>query len=576
MIQVLFFLRFRTQLRRTRPQLILQLEKAIVEALEGAGAIVEHKHRIITGYFNKQALGIWLTIITFLEEITALLGEADSELYGYSLVVSEDLEDYVQGWIGSNLAALSGGSRIWCERSVQPFLSPYVDFDGPAELASPEPPLPAFLTTYVQMKRFGLSSEGISESLQQRSGMKDKMLHILRYGAATNAVLVGPAFMGKRVALYRFCAEALGEIPPMILRFSPRKSLGALADMYSPPVRGLLEGHAVPEVLGELEGLQHVLFQERLMDEYSGYLLVQGRRFFTQLVRAYMTVVQDLERVPILILEDLHLADETMTDLVLDACAGFETLKVYGIYSYDPASEATPLDSLREDLCRWDPLLPKTLHFSKEYYIPLQSPLMSRDLWEVAYAARLLKPYFPGFLFPQLFQEAESTSAMALRAFTILARLGLIDVIEDPAPRFPRFTHLAEAWLGERKDHIRTFVRKRLLGWVLQGLLRPCFGLLEILAALDGQGDDNLVLNAVYGDVITGAYQGIQQAIKANCFETVVGVDKGPQLIYIFTTLKALIHGTEGEIHEAFTRPAPLEVLFSGYQIHILVNLTAY
>ncbi|MDR0721346.1 MAG: hypothetical protein LBF75_00955 [Treponema sp.] len=606
MIHVLFFLRFRTQLRRTRPQLTFQLEKAIIEALEAAGGKVEHKHRIITGYFDKHALGIWLNIITLLEGITALLDEADSELYGYSLVIGEDMEDYEQGWIGSNLAAKSGGSRMWCALSVQPLLSPYVDFEdlpseplNPTEAAAALAPPLSFHTAYVQVKRLGPPAQSdpglIPDTARIRDNfpVKDKIVHLIRYGATKNVVLVGPAFMGKREGLYRFCAETLGDIPPLTLRFGFRKSLGCLADMLSPPIRALMEGHIEDALLEELDGLKSILFYERLMDEYSSYLLKKGSLFFKKVVAAYIATVQYRKRVPILILEDINNADDTMTQLVLDGCNALEDkppLHIYGTYSYEAATpdppsleaasafskESTDTENINRHLRRWEAVFPKTLRFPQEYYPAPKHPEMPRDLWEVAYAAHLLTPYFPGILFPQLFEEEESTSAMALRAFTMLSNRGVIDIIEDPVPRIPHFTRLAETWLGERKEHIRGFVRNRLLAWVLQGKLRSCFGMLEILAALDGQGDDGLVLNAIYGDVIAGAYQGIEQAIKENRFEAVVGPHKGPPLFYIFTTLKALIHGNEAEIQEAFIRPAPLEIIFSGYKMHILVNLTCY
>ncbi|MDR1985440.1 MAG: hypothetical protein LBP88_00520 [Treponema sp.] len=604
MIQVLFFLRFRTQLRRTRPRLTFQLEKAVIEAFESSGGKVEHKHRIITGYFNKHALGIWLTIITLLEKIIALLDKADAELYGYSLVVSENLEDYELGWIGSNLAALLGGTRIWCALSVQPFLSPYVDFEAPPakprKRANQDRPgaLPVcFITGYVQIKRLGPPAEPgparVPEAPHTQSSfpVRDKILHIIRYGAATNVVLVGPAFMGKREGLYRFCAETLGDIPPLILRFGLRKSVGYLADILSPPIRAFLEGPVAADLLDELDGLQRILFYERLMDEYSRYLLQKGSLFFKKTASAYIAAVQYRNRIPILILEDIHNADDTMTQLVIDACKSLgdtPELHIYGTYSYEmpdaPAPDAAPafpkesrnMEKINQRLRCWEAVFPKTLRFPQEYYAPRKNPEMPQDLWEVAYAADLLKPYFPGALFPQLFEEEESTAAMALRAFAMLSSRGVLDVIEDPAPRIPHFTRLAEAWLGERKEHIRGFVRNRLLAWVLQGKLRACFGMLEILAALDGQGEDGLVLNAIYGDVITGAYQGIEQAIKENRFEAVVGPDKGPTLFYIFTTLKALRHGDEAEIQEAFIRPVPPAITFSGHKIHILVNLTCY
>jgi hypothetical protein len=573
---------------------------------------VEHKHRIITGYFDEHALGIWLNIITLLEGIIVLLDTAASELYGYSLVISENLEDYELNWIGSNLAASSRGTRIWCALSMRPFLSPYVDFEEtlPEPLkpigASPdvwggmavEPlALPASSTAgYIQIKHLGNLAksdlERIPDTPKVRDSfpLRDKILQIIRYGATKNMVLVGPAFMGKREGLYRFCAETLGDIPPLILRFGFRRSLGYLADILSPPIRALMEGPVQAEVLEELDGLKAILFRERLMDEYASYLLQKGTLFFKKVVLAYRTMVQYRKRIPVLILEDLNNADDTMTQLVMDVCKaeGTAGLHIYGIYSYETqvpssleAASAFPkenmgMEKINRDLRCWEMVFPKTLRFPPEYYPDRKSPQMPRDLWEVAYAANLLKPYFPGILFSQLFEEEDSTAAMALRAFTMLSKLEVIDVIEDPVPRIPHFTHFAEAQLGERKACVRGFVRNRILAWVMQGKLRSCFGMLEILVALDKQGDEGLVLNAIYGDVIRGTYQGIEQAIKDNRFEAVVGPHNGPILFYIYTTLKALMHGNEAEIQEAFSRPVPLEITFSGHKIHLLVNLTCY
>jgi tetratricopeptide (TPR) repeat protein len=580
MIQVLFFLRFKTQLRRTRPELTFQLEKAISTAFEVSGGKVEQNYRIIVGYFDEHALGIWLNIITLLEGIIALLDSVAAELYGYSLIISENLEDYEQGRIGSSLAAKPGNTRIWCSTPVKPLLSPYAEFEANL-LKVPE--FTRFTSDedagYVQVKRLASSRKSDpvsidSPHIQERFSLRDKILHIIKYGAARNVILVGPTFMGKREGLYRFCAETLGDIPPLILRFGSRKNLGYLGDMFSPHIRRLMEGHLKAEQLEELDGLQAVLFRERLMDEYSSYLIQKSKLFFTNLIWAYSATMQYWKLPPMLILEDINNADDTMTQLVLDVCKAMEdktALHIYGTYSY----ETTAKDSDRRLQC-WEGIFPKTLRFPPEYYPTPKMPDLSLDLWEVAYTASLLKPYFPGFLFPQLFEEEESTAAMALRAFTMLSQRGIIDRIDDPIPRIPHFTYLAEARLGERKAYIRHFVRNRILAWVRQGKLRSCFGMLEILAALGGRGDDGLVLNAIYGDVISGTYQGIEQAIKEDRFGVLVGTDKRPTLLYIFTTLKALIHGNEGEIREAFTRPAPQGITFSGHRIHILVNLTCY
>ncbi|MDR1955708.1 MAG: hypothetical protein LBQ30_02505 [Treponema sp.] len=616
MIQVLFFLRFRTQLRRTRPQLTFQLEEAVSAAFTGSGGKVEHKQRIIVGSFDEQALGIWLNIITLLEEILALLEQAASELYGYSLVIGENFEDYAIGRLCSILAARSGGTRIWCAPSVTLPLSPYVEFaktlrepgEFPAErtLVQDEGAIlipadrssdPALIEGYVQVNHLETPSK--QDPLPDRDRirdifpLRDKILQIIKYGAAKNVVLLGPAFMGKRAGLYRFCAETLGEIPPLILRFTPRRSLGCLADMLSPPIRALMAGYMQAELLEELDALGTVLFRERLIDEYSNALLQKGGLFLKQVLVAYTAAVQHRKGIPVFILEDLHNADATLAQLVITVCKALQdnpALHCYGTYSYELAPPSPSLDAAaaphrkeptkgeksESTLRLWEEVFPKTLRFPPEYYPARTPPEMPLDLWEVAYAAHLLQPYFPGSLFPQLFDEEESTAAMALRAFTMLFKLGVIDSIEDPVPRLYNFRSLAEAMLGERTERIRGFVRNRLLAWVLRGALRPCFGLLEILTALGGYGEDALVLNAIYGDIINGTYQGIEQAIQENRFDAVVGTDKGPVLFYIFITFKALMHGDEAEIQEAFMKPVPLDLGFTGYKIHILVNLTCY
>ena len=163
-----------------------------------------------------------------------------------------------------------------------------------------------------------------------------------------------------------------------------------------------------------------------------------------------------------------------------------------------------------------------------------------------------------------------------LRALAILFDLGVIDRADDPSPRIPRFTELAETKLGERKERIRRFTRNRLLAWVMAGKLRPSFSLLEILADLGGKGGDKLILEAVYQDVINGTVKGIENALVERRFESVVGSDKSPALRYIFTTLKALIHGKENDIREAFRKMPPKGGFFSCYTIQILANLTSY
>jgi hypothetical protein len=188
----------------------------------------------------------------------------------------------------------------------------------------------------------------------------------------------------------------------------------------------------------------------------------------------------------------------------------------------------------------------------------------------------LLRVWFPGILFPQLFEEEERNSVMIRRAFKIFSQLGVIDLTEDPVPRLVNFTAQAESFLDKRVESIRHIVINRLLAWTRLGKFRPCFSLLESLAALGGKADDRLILNAIYGDVINGTFQRLEQAIKGESFSAVVGNDRSPALLYIFNTLKALIHGDEAAIREAFTAEMPTGNFFGGYRIQMLVNLASY
>lgn len=603
MIQLLFFLRFRTQLRRTRPELIGVLENAVTGIIETAGGTVDSKHRVITGTFDENSLGIWLTIITVLETILEAIDKVSPELYGYVLVITQDTADYEIISLCSTLASRSSGTGIWCAPGIQLALSPYITIEekisepveyGPDEKAVEIEAKDVIQETVVYSALIeGYARLRIMTNLEAKDKVKElfpfreKILRLICYGAHRNAVLLSPAFIGKRDGIYRFCAETLGEIPPLILRFGIRSGIGCFADLLSPTIHSLIQGHIQKELLDELDWLRVYLFQERLMEEYSGYVIQKARVFFQKLLAAYIKTVKHQKGIPILILERIHYADDTSMHLCLDILKNLPNktdLLIYGTCSYQRDSRKTDSKDMvfvdtgliEERLQLWKGVFPRVIKFTPEECSELQVPEMSRDLWEMAYSAGLLGRYFPGFLFSQLFEEEEKKSTVMLRAFTILSNLGLIDCIEDPAPRIPDFTALAETHLGERKDRIHQFVRNRLLAWVLSEKLRPCFSLLEILAELGGQGGDKLILEAIYGDVIHGACQGIEQAIKEKRFDTVVGAAKGHALYYIFITLKALIHGKEADIREAFKHPIPKGDFFSGYRIHMLANLTKY
>ncbi|MDR3341356.1 MAG: hypothetical protein LBT14_00960 [Treponema sp.] len=593
MIQLLFFLRFRTQLYHIRPELISLLEASLMGAIKAAGGKLEKKRWIIAASFDENSLGIWLNIITVLETIIAALQEVSSELSGYSLVLGRDIPDHAMGRICRALASNSRGMGIWCDPSVQDPLSPYAAFETP--ISGPDmAPLEhgalgrtlkdnALIEGYAQLKAITLASEnkGVDPF-----PFREKILRTITYDVSKNAVLIGPAFMGKRDGLYRICTNFLGELPPLILRFGiGGKGLGYFADVFSPRIRSFISGYILPDMLKELDDLGDFIFRERLRDEYSDYLLHKGRLFFQKVLATYTAAVKFQKRIPILILENLHKADEAAVRICIDvfmALPDKTDLLIYGTCFDGSGSQetaATPGESpglIEQRLKSWDGMFRRIITFSAEDFPTPQPVAMPLDLWEIAYTLSLLGRYFPGPLFSQLFEEEAINSAMILRAFTMLSHRGMIDCTDDPAPRIANFMVMAEKILGERKEKSRRIVRNRLLAWIVSGKLRPCFRLLEALVDLGGGGSDELVLDAIYGDVMNGTYMRITQAIMENRFDGIVGDNRGPALSYMFTTFKALIHGDEAQIRAAFRDTVPPVVFIPRYQAQMLVNHTAY
>ncbi|MDR1325411.1 MAG: ATP-binding protein [Treponema sp.] len=580
MIQMLFFLRFRAQLRRVRPDLIALLEETIVRAIEGAGGKTDQRHWIIIGSFDEHALGIWLTIITVIESIRALLAGAATELYGFSLVICRDVEDYEMGRLCSALAARPGGTNVWFAPIVQEPLSAYARMDERiVDLKTPPPSLGGFdyLEGMVSLIDGYAQLVSIETTLEKAGAFdpfpfREKIGRVIMGGSRRNVLLTGPMFIGKRDGLYHFCADIMRKLPPLVLRFAERSGIGCFADMLSPTIRAFVNEYIRSEMLDELDTLAALLFRERLLEEYSDHLTQKARTFFQKVLAVYIAVMKNHKYPAILIIENIHQADDTASQIVIDVFISLPDrveLQVYGTCATDAAG-------VDQRIRRWETVFPRVIKFASEDFNALNKPELTHDLWEVAYAVSIMRPYFPGILFPQLFEEEERNSGMIHRAFKMLMTLGVIDALEDPYPRIPDFAVRAGQFLGERILWIRRLVINRLLAWTHSGKFRACFSLLEALSKLGGTADDRLILNAIYGDVINGTFKRLDEAIAEKHFYTVVGEERGPAILFIFNTLKALIHDDEDAIRKAFTEAVPTGNFFPGYRIQILVNLASY
>jgi tetratricopeptide (TPR) repeat protein len=546
------------------------LEKSVIEAVKDSGGNVKLEHRFIAASLDEGSLGFWLDILTTLETILRALKKTASELYGHRCIIGRDIPE--EGLRFSKALPLgSTGTGIWCADEVQRALEPYVVFEKP--LQGQEINSPA--AGYAQIKKLkALSalpspkkypfSEKIQRALKQRH---------------QNTMLLGPDFMGKREGLYRFCLNMGGNFPSLVIHFgSGGTGLSCFSDALSPPIRSLIKLHGEPKVLEDLDALGSLIFKERLRNEYSAYLIREARRFLRLLIETYCGLARSRDSTPLIVLENLHEADEPVGQIFIDtyrALQNEKTIRLYGTCS-DGTNPGGKTGVLKSSSALWEPIFPRILKFSPEDFPALHPPDMSRDLWEIVYATGLLRPYFPGFLFPGLFEEEGKNPDMISRAFGMLSHLGIIDFDEDPIPRMYGFFEKAEEVLGERKEQVRSMVRNRLLAWVSSGKLRPCFNLLRALVNLGGNGTDELILDAICGDLLNGTYSDLQRAINDGWLERTTGKNRVPALLYIARSLESLLHGNEAAIREACQPPPPEEIPAPAYKVQILINLTSY
>jgi hypothetical protein len=85
-MQLLFFMRYKSQLRRTKTELISRLEESIAAVCGNSGGNVRQGRRILSVFFDENTLAARLDILTAFEGILQILKKAASDLHGYSLV----------------------------------------------------------------------------------------------------------------------------------------------------------------------------------------------------------------------------------------------------------------------------------------------------------------------------------------------------------------------------------------------------------------------------------------------------------------------------------------------------------
>jgi hypothetical protein len=579
MIEMLFFLRFRSQLQRTRPELIADLDDAVTRAAADTGGRLVNSRRCVSALFSEEKpAGRWLDLLILLETVHAALEKNAAELYGHALILGRDIGESGAGELCRTLSAspLREYTGIWCSRDIQKNLASYGIFENSANKA---------FKGYGELKQFKKPEARSSETLFP---YREKIRRALVQGGKKNTIVMGPECTGKRDGVYQYCAGLLGNTPPLAIRFGAGGTgLACFADALSPEIRVFLSGSSartpVPlETLKELENLRSLLFRERLREELSAYVTGEGRRFLRTLLLAYGSAARSQA---VIVIENPEAAADEGALVFNEVFNSLEDREKYLVL----AVSNTPGG---ENLKNWNVTYSRMLKYSAEDCPIREKPDLSGDLWEMAYCIALLGRYFPACLFEQLFEEEGIHPLVYRRALEMLAARGVVDMAADPRPRIPDFISRAEEILGGKKDLIRALVRNRLLAWADSGRLRPCFNLLRILFELGGEGGAAVVLKSLREDIFSGTCGGIEEAVRRRYFDRLAGAknakgvaqgsDRGVSLgnaqsfLWVYKTLKALVSGGIGEIRAAFSAAPPHDAEYPGLQSQILANRISF
>ena len=575
MVQTYFYLRFTAQLRRTRPELINHLENTIKKAIQNAGGTLSQGRQCITAAYDEQNLGFWLDIVMLAETILNALDEEKTEHFGYALVISGDSVERPEK-ICRALATGPQNGGVYIDEAIRKPLEPYVI--GEPFLKWPSDRR-ASLRENKNTEKFTRVKElkNLMPETQRRFPHRDAIITALKQGQNRNSLIIGPAFSGKREGVYGFCDELPRpksglNFPPLSIRFGSG-GINAITDSWSGAIQELAEKSPaeIKNTLPEINDLWRFLFQQRLRDEVSPFMIQNARLFFLLLIELYRGIAKQNNVTPIIVLENIHLAEKHARQIFM------ETMGIAANRQEFMITGTCNREIKETELKNWEGIFQRIIRLNGENSAPPPEQ-MPAELWEIVYSLSLFNRCFPANLFVQLLREEGKNPDMINRALSILYARGIIDSVQYPRLCLKNSTGRAETILGERKESIKALVRRRLLYWVKQGNLNPCFDLLIILADLKTGEDpaDELILESIYSDLVSGTVREIEKAIQSGLFQIITGKDRAAAVIYNYKVMHALLTGGEDEIKSVFNDTAPDISHFPVLRAQALANHSAY
>jgi hypothetical protein len=537
MINLFFFLKFKTQLRRTQPDIVNQIDESLTRSILDAGGQITGSRSIISAELSEETIGIWLDLYILIENLKKNV-EASPELFGYSLVISADAP-YTPEALCRFLANGTGGVYM-DTKTIQKFI-PYASFEKPSQWGGGKKGHKYGSDGFCRIKELRVfkPSPNIDYELQ------NDVTSALENYQDKNTLVTGKVSSQIRNGLYAYNKKNNGNFPILSFCFGSI-GLGALVDAWSQRIRSL-SGDQHTE---ELDSLWELLFRERIRDEVSDFIVRTVKRFLILLLEFYINAAQKKKRIPVLALENIHLAGKRVVILLLEALNEIDEGKREKLLILGTADD----EILTEKIRFWEGVFDKIEIMDDKKYKPLYVPRLTMELWEIIYAVSLFGRYFSPELFQRLFEEEEKNPVMISKAFSILNTLGVIDNPREPWPLNKFYEERSRKVLGDKANLIKAMVSRRLLNWASKRNINPCFRLLTIIFGLEGAShiDDLLLLKSITSDIVSETTSGLELALKNGHLEELVSEQRASAIRYIFKTSRALYTGREHDIDKVF------------------------
>jgi hypothetical protein len=558
MVNLFFFLKFESQLKRTRPDIIRQIDETLLRSISDAGGKIVQEHPVISVILDENTLGFWFDIFILVENIKKHI-ESSKEIFGFSLLIDKNSND-TTGQLCRFLAGGTGGIFFDIE-SAGNFLN-YAIFESADEWITLMKAHKYGSERLCRIKELKIFTKAARNDLDIQRNVEN----IICNEKEKSVLILCPAFFLSRAGLYKYSKKQNDDFPVFTICFGSG-IIGALTDAMSGKIRSVLS----ERLSDEIYSLHEFLSRERIRNEISLYTVGLAKRFFKLLLDCYTETASRKKRKAVLAIENINYADKTGASLIIDflSIINKENLLIVG------TSEAgIPYERLR----RWENVFENrvTAGSGSEKQPVFQK--LTTELWEIVYVISLLGRYFSPELFSRLLEEEGKNPLMITRALNILYMMGVVESSTEPWPVNHYYAEQSRRLPDRNAIRVKELVRRRLLSQVEKREINPCFKLIKIIADLDKtQGiDDLLLLKCLVSDIINGTGNGFELAVNNGKLEKIAGAEKAALIRYIFETFKALHSGNEKDIRLIFNRKPVNADSYPALNAQITVNLCGY